>query len=388
MLRWSHRLLFVWVLLCTSSCAPVMGAVASGGVDMIKSAENSGAPNDELLTIKVKAGLAQKDVNHMFSLINVKVETHRVMLTGVVQNAEIGNEAVQIAQGVDGVTQVINELTVSGSTTAATATGSKICNNDDLITNEILNQMLINKEINAVNYSVDTINGVVYVIGTAETPQELEAVLNIANSIQDVKRVINHVLLKTDSQQTPAPATQQVQGVSLVPTVATAPVTTPAAASVPSAAATAPVAQTPGNTLDAELAKQQKAPVSIAAKTAVKPTADNAPVNQPVAPIVQTPANTLDAELANQQKAKDPAAPVGESLSEEQKTSQLNKLSKPAKVDAASTAQPAAVVPASQPTATAASAGKTTASSDAVSTQPTASPTDASSTDVSTDKRN
>lgn len=383
MLRWSLRLLIVWILLCASSCAPVLGAVATGGVDMIKDREKEGVPNDELITVKIQAELAQKDVNHMFSLISVKVETGRVMLTGVVQNAEVGTEAVQIAQGVDGVTQVINELTVSGATTAttattaATATGSATCNNDDLITNEILNQMLRNKDINAVNYSVETLKGVVYVIGTAQTPQELEAVLNIANSIKDVKRVINHVLLATDLQQTPVPQTQKVQAVPVVPTVATTSATASAAASVPSTtAANPPVTQAPGNTLDAELAKQK-------AQAAVKSAADNAPVKQPVTPVAQNPGNTLDAELANQQKAKAAASPVGKSLSEEEKTIQLNTLSTPAKLDSASAAKPAAVpadvAPVSPPAAKTVPADNTASAP----TQSTASPTDAS-----TDKGN
>jgi osmotically-inducible protein OsmY len=52
-----------------------------------------------------------------------------------------------------------------------------------------------------INYTVDVENGVVYLMGIAQDQDELDRVIATARDISDVKKVVNHVLLKSDPRR-------------------------------------------------------------------------------------------------------------------------------------------------------------------------------------------
>ena len=73
---------------------------------------------------------------------------------------------------------------------------------DDLvITTKINAKLLLKKEINNLNYNIDTVNKIVYVIGIAQNKNELESVIDIIDSVYGVKEIINYVRLKEDTIQ-------------------------------------------------------------------------------------------------------------------------------------------------------------------------------------------
>ena len=45
----------------------------------------------------------------------------------------------------------------------------------------------------SLNYSIDTVQGVVYLMGVAMNQQELDKVTQIARTIPNVKQVVNYV---------------------------------------------------------------------------------------------------------------------------------------------------------------------------------------------------
>ena len=76
--------------------------------------------------------------------------------------------------------------------------------NDAQINAHYLNKNGINAEpfpITNLNYNIDTVNKIVYVIGIAQNKNELANVIDIINSVYGVKEVINYVRLKEDSIQ-------------------------------------------------------------------------------------------------------------------------------------------------------------------------------------------
>ena len=52
-----------------------------------------------------------------------------------------------------------------------------------------------------VNYSIETINGVIYVMGIAQSQDELDRVVNHARNISGVQRVVSYVRLKDDPKR-------------------------------------------------------------------------------------------------------------------------------------------------------------------------------------------
>tara|TARA_Y100000741_G_C18139917_1_gene512681 strand:+ start:111 stop:338 length:228 start_codon:yes stop_codon:yes gene_type:complete len=69
------------------------------------------------------------------------------------------------------------------------------------ISNELRFKILKNKEISTINYSVETINKVIYLTGIAQNKIELDLVAEEARNIKGVKKVISYVILKNDKRR-------------------------------------------------------------------------------------------------------------------------------------------------------------------------------------------
>jgi osmotically-inducible protein OsmY len=72
---------------------------------------------------------------------------------------------------------------------------------DVLIANTLRSKLFVDSRIKNINYSVDTVNGVVYVMGIAQDEAELERVIAYARDIGGVKRVISHVRMRNDPRR-------------------------------------------------------------------------------------------------------------------------------------------------------------------------------------------
>mgnify|MGYP005649665555 FL=1 len=57
-------------------------------------------------------------------------------------------------------------------------------------------KLLLDKDILNLNYSVEVVNGIVYLIGIAQGQEELNSVINISENTYGVQNVINYVRLK------------------------------------------------------------------------------------------------------------------------------------------------------------------------------------------------
>jgi len=119
--------------------------------------------------------------------LDVTVENGRVLLTGRAADPDQRVEAVRLAWQVDGPTEVINEIQVdnqSGLTDSAA---------DLVITTRLRTRLLTDREISSGNFSIETVNGTIYLIGRARSQQELDRVLSHAREIPRVRRVVNYV---------------------------------------------------------------------------------------------------------------------------------------------------------------------------------------------------
>ncbi len=118
-----------------------------------------------------------------------------MLVTGLVRSEEQRADAVRLAWRATGVKEVINEIAVvaSGRT--------KDYARDTWITAQLKTKFLFDKAVTAINYSVDTVNYTVYLFGIAQDKAELERVINHARNVNFVRRVVNHVLLKSDPRR-------------------------------------------------------------------------------------------------------------------------------------------------------------------------------------------
>ena len=57
-------------------------------------------------------------------------------------------------------------------------------------------RLLVDEKVKFINYTVDTVNGTVYLFGIAQNREELERVIAVARQINYVENIINYVTLK------------------------------------------------------------------------------------------------------------------------------------------------------------------------------------------------
>ena len=127
---------------------------------------------------------------NIFFQVSVDVIEGKVMLTGIVEQIDERIEATKLAWGIKGVNEVINEIQISNDEGILDYA-------DDLVMKTKINaKLLLEKNILNLNYSVEVVNGIVYLIGIAQDQKELDAVTEISKNTYGVTSVITYVRLK------------------------------------------------------------------------------------------------------------------------------------------------------------------------------------------------
>jgi len=131
----------------------------------------------------------------MFRKVNLQVQEGRVLLTGNVRLPEQRVEAVRLAWQAPGVREVINEIEVNDTS------GLSNLARDTWISTQLKSTLLFDKEISSIDYSIETVNQVIYLMGVAASQAELDRVIGHAKDISYVRRVVSYVLLQDDPKR-------------------------------------------------------------------------------------------------------------------------------------------------------------------------------------------
>ncbi len=179
-----------------SGCIPLLiGAGTETAVVVAQERSVGNAVDDASILVKIKNLYAQQTDKDLLKNVEIKVVEGRVLLTGNVDKPDSQIEAVRLAWQVDGVKEVINE--VQSSDNAGLLNYSR----DVWISNQIRVRLLATKNVRSLNYSVLTVNQVVYLMGIAQNQDELEAATNVASTTNYVQRVVSYVRLKDDPKR-------------------------------------------------------------------------------------------------------------------------------------------------------------------------------------------
>ncbi len=164
------------------------GAAATTGIAAAQEGGLSRAVSDTRLKILINEAWLQHDLD-MFSKLSTTIKNGRVLITGVVQEPGHRVEAVRLAWQVDGVQSVINEIRVAESE------GITGFAQDTWITTRLRTELTFDRDVQSINYSIDTVQGVVYLMGYAQSQLELNNVIERARALSGVKQVVSYVKL-------------------------------------------------------------------------------------------------------------------------------------------------------------------------------------------------
>lgn len=172
-------------------------AIATGatvGVAALQERGVTGTAKDQAIRAEINHLWLQKDHQYFIDL-NLQIQEGRVLVSGTVKDPETRAEAIQLVWQAKNVREVINEVEVTNEG------GAVGYGRDTAINTELRARLLFAKNVDSVNYSIETVNGNVYVLGVAQDQPELDRVLEIARNISNVRRVVSHVLLKDDPRR-------------------------------------------------------------------------------------------------------------------------------------------------------------------------------------------
>ena len=186
----SISLLFMLIL--TNCSLPVATGVATKAVTVSNSDRSIGEYVDDVLIKAILKNSYFDQSEKIFFNVDVEVSQGRVLLTGTVDNIDLRIEATRIAWGVKGVQTVINEIQISES--------DNILNfaDDLVISTKVYAKLMLDEEVNSLNYNIETVNKVVYIIGISSSSDEKKKAIDLTKEVFGVEEVVEYITIKSE----------------------------------------------------------------------------------------------------------------------------------------------------------------------------------------------
>lgn len=148
-----------------------------------------GTVDDFALKANVETALAEADPQ-MLAAPNVTVYAGRALLTGTAPTPQLKARLEQAAGQASGVQAVYDEIEVAPPQSPWSSA------QDAWITSQVRSDLVFNRGVRWVNYSIETVDRSVYLIGSAGSPAELDTATNLARYVPGVKRVVSFVEIR------------------------------------------------------------------------------------------------------------------------------------------------------------------------------------------------
>ena len=186
-------LIILSVLIILSSC---VGSSTSGvfgsGVSIALDPRTLGTQiDDSIMQKNLQARLTLLEKKYFIKL-SIKVLDGRIFLGGKVDEPEEKLRITKMAWETKGVRSVKNNIKIkqefSFKNTAI----------DVLITAQLRTALILNKNVKAANFNIDTVNQKTYIFGIAYTEDEKKEIIQEAKQIVDLKELVTSILLVSE----------------------------------------------------------------------------------------------------------------------------------------------------------------------------------------------
>ena len=147
--------------------------------------------DDSIMQKNLLARLVLTEKMYLVKL-SVKVLDGRIFLGGKVDEPEEKLRITKMAWETKGARSVKNNIAIKQKFSI------KNTAIDVLITSQLRTALIINKNVKAANFNIDTINQKTYVFGIAHTADEKKEIIQEAKQIVDVKEIVTSILMVSD----------------------------------------------------------------------------------------------------------------------------------------------------------------------------------------------
>ena len=187
------KIFFIIFLLFLNSC---VGSSTSGvfgtGVSVALDPRTLGTQiDDSIMQKNLVARLTLTEKKYLVKL-SVKVLDGRIFLGGKVDEPEEKLKITKMAWETKGARSVKNNIAVKQKFSF------KNFALDVLITSQLRTALILNKNVKAANFNIDTINQKTYVFGIAQSEDEKKEIIQEAKQIVDLKELITSILMVSD----------------------------------------------------------------------------------------------------------------------------------------------------------------------------------------------
>ena len=187
------KIKFVLIMLIAISLTSCAGVSSKGifgtGVSIAFDPRSVGTQiDDSIMQKNLTTRMILLDKKYIVS-VKTKVLDGRIFLTGKIDDLEDKLRLTKLAWETDGVRSVRNDIKVKEEF------NFKQSAKDILITSQLRTALILNKEIKATNYQIDTYKKKIFIYGIALNSDEKDEVIKEAQEILDVKDVIASILL-------------------------------------------------------------------------------------------------------------------------------------------------------------------------------------------------
>lgn len=187
------NLILIFLLLLLNSC---VGSSTSGvfgtGVSVALDPRTLGTQiDDSIMQKNLQARLALTEKKYLVKL-SVKVLDGRIFLGGKVDEPEEKLKITKMAWETKGARSVKNNIAVKQKFSI------KNFALDVLISSQLRTALILNKNVKAANFNIDTINQKTYVFGIAHSDNEKKEIIQEAKQIVDLKELITSILMVSD----------------------------------------------------------------------------------------------------------------------------------------------------------------------------------------------
>ena len=187
------KFLILFFLFLLNSC---VGSSSSGvfgtGVSVALDPRTLGTQiDDSIMQKNLQARLALTEKKYLITL-SVKVLDGRIFLGGKVEEPEEKLIITKMAWETKGTRSVKNNIAIKQKFSFLNVA------KDVLITSQLRTALILNKNIKAANFNIDTINQKTYVFGIAHTEDEKKEIIQEAKQIVDLKEIVTSILMVSD----------------------------------------------------------------------------------------------------------------------------------------------------------------------------------------------
>ena len=186
-------LIYVFISFILAGCVGVGSKGLFGtGVSVALDPRTVGTQiDDSIMQKSISAKILAKDKKYFIS-VKTKVLDGRIFITGKVDSPEEKLIITKLAWETKGARSVKNDIKIKEEF------NFKQSAKDVLITSQLRTALIVNKNIKATNYQIDTYKKKIYVYGIALTTEEKDLVISEAKEILDVEDVISSIILVED----------------------------------------------------------------------------------------------------------------------------------------------------------------------------------------------